>query len=50
VTTPEVRQRFRSFVNSDKADEQIIFVEERGQIRPARPEERRDEREEEATA
>ncbi|MFG6414769.1 nitrite reductase large subunit NirB [Roseateles sp. DC23W] len=40
VTTPEVRQRFRSFVNSDKADEQIIFVEERGQIRPARPEER----------
>ena len=40
VTTPEVRQRFRSFVNSDKKDEHIIFVEERGQIRPARPEER----------
>lgn len=40
VTTPEVRQRFRSFVNSDKADEHIVFVEERGQIRPARPEER----------
>jgi hypothetical protein len=32
------------------ADEKIIFVEVRGQIRPARPEERRDEREEEATA
>ena len=40
VTNPEVRQRFRSFVNSDKADEHIIFVEERGQIRPARPDER----------
>jgi nitrite reductase (NADH) large subunit len=40
VTTPEVRQRFRSFVNSDKADEHIIFVEERGQIRPARADER----------
>ncbi|RZJ11658.1 MAG: nitrite reductase large subunit [Rubrivivax sp.] len=49
VTTPEVRQRFRSFVNSDKADEQIIFVEERGQIRPARPEERVEETDE-ATA
>ncbi|MFG6440847.1 nitrite reductase large subunit NirB [Roseateles sp. LKC17W] len=43
VTTPEVRQRFRSFVNSDKADEKIIFVEERGQIRPARAEEREEQ-------
>ena len=41
VTTPAVRQRFRSFVNSDKADEHIVFVDERGQIRPARPDERR---------
>ena len=40
VTTPAVRARFRSFVNSDKADERIVFVAERGQIRPARPEER----------
>jgi nitrite reductase (NADH) large subunit len=40
VTTPEVRQRFRSFVNSDARDERIVFVQERGQIRPARPEER----------
>ncbi|GEC95143.1 nitrite reductase large subunit [Zoogloea ramigera] len=39
VTTPDVRKRFRSFVNSDKADEHIVFVEERGQIRPARPDE-----------
>jgi len=40
VTTPEVRQRFRSFVNSDRPDEHIVFVNERGQIRPARAEER----------
>ena len=40
VTTPEVRQRFRTFVNSEKRDEQIVFVQERGQIRPARTEER----------
>ena len=40
VTDAETRKRFRSFVNSDKSDEHIVFVEERGQIRPARPEER----------
>ncbi|MCC7545592.1 MAG: hypothetical protein IT506_08890, partial [Aquabacterium sp.] len=40
VTDAETRKRFRSFVNSDKTDEHIVFVEERGQIRPARPEER----------
>ncbi len=40
VTNPEVRQRFKSFVNSDKQDEHIVFVEERGQIRPATPQER----------
>ncbi|MBT3812012.1 MAG: nitrite reductase large subunit, partial [Gammaproteobacteria bacterium] len=33
-------KRFRTFVNSDKHDENIIFVEERGQIRPANIEER----------
>lgn len=33
-------KRFRHFVNSDKTDENIIFVEERGQIRPANIEER----------
>jgi nitrite reductase (NADH) large subunit len=41
VTDPSVRQRFRSFVNSEKPDEHIVFVQERGQIRPARPDERR---------
>lgn len=40
VTDPETRKRFRHFVNSDKLDENVTFVEERGQIRPATPEER----------
>jgi nitrite reductase (NADH) large subunit len=40
VTDPAVRQRFRSFVNSAQPDEHIVFVQERGQIRPARAEER----------
>ncbi|ASM78042.1 nitrite reductase [Vitreoscilla filiformis] len=40
VTTPEVRQRFSTFVNSEAKDERVMFVQERGQIRPARPEER----------
>ena len=43
VTTPEVRQRFRTFVNSEAADARIVFVEERGQIRPAKPEEKAEE-------
>ena len=40
VIQPEVRRRFRTFVNSDQPDERIVFVEERGQIRPARAQER----------
>lgn len=40
VTNPEVRQRFRTFVNSAKADEHIEFVAERGQIRPINDSER----------
>ncbi|MDM0014538.1 nitrite reductase large subunit NirB [Variovorax sp. J22P168] len=40
VNDPATRQRFRSFVNSEKPDEHIVFVQERGQIRPARVEER----------
>jgi nitrite reductase (NADH) large subunit len=35
IEDPKVRQRFRSFVNTDKPDEHIVFVQERGQIRPA---------------
>ncbi|GGX29682.1 nitrite reductase large subunit [Pigmentiphaga litoralis] len=40
VTDPETRRRFRHFVNSDQADSTVMFVEERGQIRPATPAER----------
>ncbi|MGC3986120.1 MAG: nitrite reductase large subunit NirB [Pseudorhodoferax sp.] len=40
VTDPAVRQRFKSFVNSDQPDQRIVFVKERGQIRPARFDER----------
>jgi nitrite reductase (NADH) large subunit len=40
VNDPQTRKRFRSFVNSDRPDEHVVFVEERGQIRPASPQER----------
>ncbi|WP_418648261.1 nitrite reductase large subunit NirB [Thauera butanivorans] len=40
VTDPGVRRRFRSFVNDPQPDARIVFVEERGQIRPARADER----------
>lgn len=40
VTDPEVRKRFRSFVNSVAGDDNIVFVNERNQIRPATPEEK----------
>ena len=40
VNDPAVRQRFRTFVNSDSADQRIVFVKERGQIRPAQADER----------
>jgi nitrite reductase (NADH) large subunit len=35
IATPEIRSRFRHFVNSDQPDRSVIFVAERGQIRPA---------------
>ena len=38
---PDQLKRFRHFVNSDQADANVVFVEERGQIRPARPDERK---------
>jgi nitrite reductase (NADH) large subunit len=40
IETPEVLNRFRHFVNSDEPDRSVVFVAERGQIRPARPEEK----------
>jgi len=41
VEDPEVRKRFRTFVNSDAPDANVVFMPERGQIRPATVEERR---------
>jgi nitrite reductase (NADH) large subunit len=40
VESEEARKRFRTFVNSDEKDNNIVFVQERGQIRPARDEEK----------
>jgi len=40
VEDPVTLKRFRTFVNSDQADRNVLFVEERGQIRPATAEER----------
>ena len=40
VEKQDSRKRFRQFVNSDKADPNIVFVEEREQIRPARADEK----------
>ena len=34
-------KRFRHFINSDKPDDNVLFVEERGQIRPANEGERK---------
>jgi nitrite reductase (NADH) large subunit len=42
IETPEILRRFRHFVNSDQPDRNVIFVAERGQIRPARADERDD--------
>jgi len=40
IETPEILRRFRHFVNSDQPDRNVVFVAERGQVRPARPEEK----------
>ncbi|MCY3810709.1 MAG: nitrite reductase large subunit NirB [Gammaproteobacteria bacterium] len=36
IEDPEKLKRFRTFVNSDQADDSLVFVRERGQRRPAR--------------
>jgi nitrite reductase (NADH) large subunit len=41
VENPAVRQRFRTFVNSETVDANVVFMPERGQIRPATPDERK---------
>jgi nitrite reductase (NADH) large subunit len=45
IEDPQILERFRHFVNSDEPDRNVVFVKERGQIRPARPEERGTEKE-----
>ena len=40
IEDPEILKRFRHFVNSKGPDDNVVFVTERGQIRPARPTER----------
>ena len=41
VSDPATRQRFRHFVNSEQPDDNVVFVPERGQIRPATFDERK---------
>jgi nitrite reductase (NADH) large subunit len=40
IEDPVTLKRFRHFVNSQESDRNVLFVEERGQIRPATTEER----------
>jgi nitrite reductase (NADH) large subunit len=35
INDPATLKRFRHFVNAEHADDNIVFIEERGQIRPA---------------
>jgi nitrite reductase (NADH) large subunit len=43
INDPESLKRFRHFVNSDAPDSNVVFVAERGQIRPARADEKETE-------
>jgi nitrite reductase (NADH) large subunit len=40
IQDPRALRRFRHFVNTDQPDDALVFIEERGQRRPARPDER----------
>jgi nitrite reductase (NADH) large subunit len=42
IESPERLARFRTFVNSDEPDPNVVFVSERGQPRPALPHEKDD--------
>jgi nitrite reductase (NADH) large subunit len=44
VEDPATVRRFRHFVNSDRTDDNVVFIQERGQIRPATEAERRSHR------
>lgn len=41
IESTEALKRFRHFVNSEQGDDNVAFVEERGQIRPATADERK---------
>ena len=41
IDDPETLKRFRTFVNSDAGDNNVVFVQERGQIRPATADEKK---------
>ncbi len=40
IGEPETLKRFRHFINNDRTDNHVMFVEERGQVRPASAAER----------
>ena len=40
IDDPKALRRFRHYINSDRPDGHVVFVDERGQPRPARPAER----------
>jgi nitrite reductase (NADH) large subunit len=44
IEDPQTLKRFRHFVNSDRADSNVVFINERGQIRPAKRSEREEVR------
>jgi nitrite reductase (NADH) large subunit len=46
VNDTQTLKRFRHFVNSDRSDDNVVFIEERGQIRPATDAERNERRKE----
>ena len=46
IEDPVSLKRFRHFVNSERGDDNVVFIEERGQVRPATLEERSRERKE----
>jgi nitrite reductase (NADH) large subunit len=48
INDPATLKRFRHFVNSDQPDDNVVFAQERGQIRPAGRDEREQRRAEDA--
>ena len=50
INDPATLKRFRHYVNSQEPDNTIELVDERGQVRPARPDERKPAVEAEATS